>query len=170
MFNVRALHCILWIFLKYLQTSQDLSFSCSLRMEYQIIKKLLQILVLLSAIAMLTWQIWGTFVVFIEQQTTISISKETFATMVPPTLIFCPMANESAKINSIKESNYSDKEMVFKQYYWQGRQTSQCHQCHGTGCFFGLEVSKPCFFGLKVLKPCFFGLVVSKPWNLEVSN
>ena len=25
----------------------------------------------------------------------------------------------------------------------QGRQTSQCHQCHGTGCFFGLEVSKP---------------------------
>ena len=54
-------------------------------------------------------------------------------------------------------------------HYEQGRQTSQCHQCHGTGCFFALEISKPRFFGLKVSKPCFFCLVVPKSWSLDVT-
>ena len=52
-------------------------------------KQLLKILIFLSGFGFLSLQIWQTFQIFIEQRSTVILSKEYFDSLAPPTIIFC---------------------------------------------------------------------------------
>ena len=86
--------------------------------------KLAKVLVFLSGILFLIWQIYGTFDTFIKNRTSFSIRQETVQSLVPPTIIFCPrnpksgnltvfLANVSKKIGLMKNSFGSRKNLTF---------------------------------------------------------
>ena len=67
-------------------------------------KQILSLLVFLSAVGFLAWQIRATFEAFIKGQTTFSVTKKTMNKMGPPSMIFCPMIEFENGIWTSKES------------------------------------------------------------------
>ena len=80
-------------------------------------KQFFKLLVFLSGIGILTWQVWNTFEAFIDGQTTFAVSKETMERMTPSTMIFCPMNDFENGLNTQNNINVSDKEEFFKQFF-----------------------------------------------------
>ena len=80
-------------------------------------KQFFKLLVFLSGIGILTWQVWNTFEAFIDGQTTFAVSKETMESMTPSTMIFCPMNDFENGLNTQNNINVSDKEEFFEQFF-----------------------------------------------------
>ena len=80
-------------------------------------KQFFKLLVFLSGIGILTWQVWNTFEAFIDGQTTFAVSKETMERMTPSTMIFCPMNDFENGLNTQNNINVSDREEFFKQFF-----------------------------------------------------
>ena len=78
-------------------------------------KHFLSILIFLSGVVILLWQIRVTFEAFIKGQTTFSVTKRTMDEMVPPAMIFCPMSDFENGIWS--EANVSNKDWFFRQFF-----------------------------------------------------
>ena len=81
-------------------------------------KQFFKLLVFLSGIGILTWQVWNTFEAFIDGQTTFAVSKKTMESMTPSTMIFCPM-NDFENGFYRTQVNVSDKDWFFKQFFHQ---------------------------------------------------
>ena len=83
-------------------------------------KQLLNLLVYLSGFILLLLQIWQTFQTFIERRTTFAIYKKSYDSLSLPTIIFCPrnQFDTGYGIGFTTESNVSDKNWYFRQFYW----------------------------------------------------
>ena len=78
--------------------------------------KLAKVLVFLSGILFLIWQIYGTFDTFIKNRTSFSIRQETVQSLVPPTIIFCPRNPKSGNL-TVFLANVSNKNQ-FDEYFF----------------------------------------------------
>ena len=58
--------------------------------DKDILRAFLNGLIFLSGIAILIWQIHGTFNTFIVNRTGFAVSVESSESLVPPTVILCP--------------------------------------------------------------------------------
>ena len=55
-----------------------------------ILKVFIKASIFLSGIAILIWQVQGTFETFIKNRTSFEVRKDPFDSLVPPTIIICP--------------------------------------------------------------------------------
>ena len=55
----------------------------------QVLKILVNIFIYVSGVAILIWQVQGTFESFIINRTSFATKQETFDSLVPPTIVFC---------------------------------------------------------------------------------
>ena len=62
-------------------------------------KQLLKTLIFLSGFVFLSLQIWQTFQTFIEKRSTFEVSKESFDSLVPPTIVICLLQQWENKLN-----------------------------------------------------------------------
>ena len=76
-------------------------------------KQVLQIVLFLSGVGILIWQIWKTFQAFIEGNTTFTVSKQTLPKMLLPTILLCPMGKGGYDYNFV-----DNKTSFFKNFYW----------------------------------------------------
>ena len=92
---------------------------CGFRTELRK-KQLLNLLVFLSGFILLLLQIWQTFQIFIERRTTFAIYKKSYDSLSLPTIIFCPrnQFDTGYGVGVTPESNVSDKDWYFRQFYW----------------------------------------------------
>ena len=76
-------------------------------------KQVLQVLMYLSGVGILIWQIWETIEAFIDENTTFTVSKNTVSELGLPTILLCP-------INELREfdHNFDNKTQFFKQFFW----------------------------------------------------
>ena len=83
----------------------------------QIVKGLAKVLVYFSGIAILIWQVHGTFETFFKNRTSFSIREETFDSLAPPTLVFC---SRNQKPGSYKNwfTNMSNKDQFNEEFFW----------------------------------------------------
>ena len=79
--------------------------------------KLAKVLVFLSGILFLIWQIYGTFDTFIKNRTSFSIRQETVQSLVPPTIIFCPRNPKSGNL-TVFLANVSKKNWFNEEFFW----------------------------------------------------
>ena len=75
-------------------------------------KQVLKVLIFLSGVCILIWQIWKTFEALIEENTTFTVSIETFTKMPLPTILLCP-------IIKLREQNFNfaNKTQFFQQFF-----------------------------------------------------
>ena len=80
-------------------------------------KQFLHMLIFSSGVGILMWQIKGTFLAFIDGRTTFAVSKETFDSMILPTIVFCPVLEwDNGMINIPTVLNLADKDWFFGQF------------------------------------------------------
>ena len=84
-----------------------MKFDCNIKLRK---KQVLRILMYLSGVCILIWQIWKTFDAAIQKNTTFTVSKNTEKGL--PTILLCPM-NEFKKF----DHNYVNKTQFFKQFF-----------------------------------------------------
>ena len=84
-----------------------MKFSCNIKLRR---KQVLRILMYLSGVCILIWQIWKTFDAFIQENTTFTVSKITEKGL--PTILLCPI-DEFRKF----DHNYVNKTQFFKQFF-----------------------------------------------------
>ena len=84
-----------------------MKFDCNIKLRK---KQVLRILMYLSGVCILIWQIWKTFEAFIQENTTFTVSKNTEEGL--PTILLCPI-NEFRKF----DYNYVNKTQFFKQFF-----------------------------------------------------
>ena len=65
----------------------------------QILKIFAKVIIFLSGIAILIWQIRGTFETFIRDRTSFATRQDTFDSLVPPTIIFCARNLEAGDVD-----------------------------------------------------------------------
>ena len=70
-------------------------------------KQIANFLLLLSGAGILTWQIWNTFQVFLDGQTTLSTSQQHFDALEPPGIILCPTKRWTGINNQFSKDWYS---------------------------------------------------------------
>ena len=120
----------------------------------QIVKGLAKVLVYFSGIAILIWQVHGTFETFFKNRTSFSIREETFDSLVPPTLVFC---SRNQKPGSYKNwfTNMSNKDQFNEEFFWLNEH-------------FYLNISKYIHIGIFGFKTCiFFSSAVIASTNLS---
>ena len=86
----------------------------------KILKTLLKVLIFFSGIAILIWQVHGTFETFIKDRTSIATSQKPFNSLVPPTTIFCSR-HQQAGGNGISITNISNENHFNEQFIWINR-------------------------------------------------
>ena len=79
--------------------------------------RLVKVLVFLSGVLILIWQISGTFDTFIKNRTSFAIMQETEQSLVPPTIVFCSR-NPKLGIPSDFLGNVSNKEKFNEEFFW----------------------------------------------------
>ena len=82
-------------------------------------KQFFNLLVFLSGVGILTWQVWNTFEAFIDGQTTFAVSIETMESMTPSAMIFCPK-NDFENGQYTQNINVANTEVFFKQFFRLG--------------------------------------------------
>ena len=78
-------------------------------------RQIAHFLLFLSGLGILTWQIWQTLKVFIEGQTTLATSHQSFDVLEPPAIILCPKKTWSRIFNqssNMSERNWHSKPFV----------------------------------------------------------
>ena len=80
-------------------------------------KQFLHMLIFSSGVGILMWQIKGTFLAFIDGRTTFAVSKETFDSMILPTIIFCPILEWDNGFFNPTVLNIADKDWFFGQFF-----------------------------------------------------
>ena len=83
----------------------------------KILKTLLKALIFFSGIAILIWQVNGTFDTFIKDRTSIATSQKPFDSLVPPTIIFCSRHHQAGG-NGISITNISNEDRFSEQFIW----------------------------------------------------
>ena len=86
----------------------------------KILKTLLKVLIFFSGIAILIWQVHGTFETFIKDRTSIATSQKPFDSLVPPTIIFCSRHHQAGG-NGISITNISNENHFNEQFIWINR-------------------------------------------------
>lgn len=83
--------------------------------EYK--RKLLKFLVILMGIGLVCWQIRLTVKAYIEEHTTFDVHKTTQESQVLPAILFCPMVYFDSGLFNFTDSNISDENWMFSQFY-----------------------------------------------------
>ena len=83
----------------------------------QILKIFVKVFIFLSGIAILIWQVHGTFETFIKNRTSFAIREETFESLLPPTFVLC---SRNQKAGSYKNwyANISNKDLFNDDFLW----------------------------------------------------
>ena len=83
--------------------------------------RLAKVLVFLSGVLLLIWQIYGTIDTFLQNRTSFSIMQETVQSLVPPTIVFCPRNPTSGAPTGAPTDflvNASNKDQFNEEFFW----------------------------------------------------
>ena len=83
----------------------------------QMVKILVKVFIFFSGIAILIWQVHGTFETFFKNRTSFAVREESFDRLVPPTLIFCSR-NQKAGTYKNWFVNISNKNQFYEDFLW----------------------------------------------------
>ena len=79
--------------------------------------RLAKVVVFVSGVVLLLWQIKGTIEIFIKNRTSFSIMQEIEQNLVPPTIIFCSRITKSGHPSDFLV-NVSNKDQFNKEFFW----------------------------------------------------
>ena len=79
--------------------------------------RLAKVVVFVSGVVLLLWQIKGTIEIFIKNRTSFSIMQEIEQNLVPPTIIFCSRISKSGHPSDFLV-NVSNKDQFNKEFFW----------------------------------------------------
>ena len=79
--------------------------------------RLAKVVVFVSGVVLLLWQIKGTIEIFIKNRTSFSTMQEIEQNLVPPTIIFCPRISKSGNPSDFLV-NVSNKDQFNKEFFW----------------------------------------------------
>ena len=79
----------------------------------KILKTFLKVFIFLSGIAILIWQVHGTFDTFIKDRTSIATRQKPFERLVPPTIIFCSRHHHGISITNISNKNHFNEQFIW---------------------------------------------------------
>ena len=79
--------------------------------------RLVTVLVFLSGVIILIWQINGTIDTFLQNRTSFSIMQETAQSLVPPTIVFCSRNPKSGGSQDFLV-NTSNTDQFNKEFFW----------------------------------------------------
>ena len=81
-----------------------------------ILKVFIKASIFLSGIAILIWQVQGTFETFMKNRTSFEFRKDPFDSLVPPTIIICPKVLKAGDDPNLF-ANVSNKDYYNKEFY-----------------------------------------------------
>ena len=79
--------------------------------------RLAKVVVFVSGVVLLLWQIKGTIEIFIKNRTSFSTMQEIEQNLVPPTIIFCPRISKSGNPSDFLV-NVSNKDQFNEEFFW----------------------------------------------------